>query len=140
VGLDLEVVAALGTQAAVLGGSWGFGRGYYAKGLALSLAPPALQPDLEGARTAFEKAIKAAPERLTPKVDLALYVYRPLGENAKADAMLREVANATLPKDDPEEMEDLHAQARARAALGQGAEAAQESPPAALPAALPADE
>ncbi len=119
VGLDLDAVTALGTQAAALGGSWGFGRGFYAQGLALSLPPPALRPDLEGARAAFEKAIEAAPERLTPQVDLALYVYRPLGEDAKANALLRSVANATLPKNDPEEMEDLHAQARARAALGE---------------------
>jgi len=118
VGLDHAVLSAMGARAAELAGDWGSGRGHYAHGLALALPPPALSPDLKGAKAAFERAIDAAPERYTPKVDLALYVLQPMGKTDKASAMLREVAEATIPADDPEKLEDRHAINRARAALG----------------------
>ncbi|HCH61904.1 MAG TPA: hypothetical protein DFR83_03805, partial [Deltaproteobacteria bacterium] len=118
VGLDHEVLAVLGARAAELGGNWGSGRGHYAHGLALSLPPLVLDPDLAGAEAAFARALEAAPGRLTTKVDLALYVYRPLKRFDEADAILQEVISTTLSDDDPDELEDRHAQARARAALG----------------------
>jgi hypothetical protein len=118
VGLDHEVLAALGNRAGELAGDWGLGRGYYAKGLALSLPPKALNPDLTGAKQAFEEALAESPERLTPKVDLALYVYQPRGKLDEVRQMLQEVVDVDVPTNDPEAMEDLHAQRRARAALG----------------------
>lgn len=118
VGLDHAVLAALGTKAAELAGSWGSGRGHYAEGLALSLPPVVLEPDLAGAKAAFERAIAAAPERHSPKVDLALHVLRPMGKGVRAEELLREVAEATVPADDPELLEDRRAIRLARAALG----------------------
>lgn len=117
VGLDHDVLAVLGEQAAAFGGDWGSGRGHYAHGLALSLPPLVLEPDLEGAEAAFQRSIAAAPERLAPKVDLALFVYRVQGRHADADALLREVAAVVLDESDSELLEDQHAQDRARLAL-----------------------
>ena len=119
VGLDHDVLAVLGEQAAAYGGDWGSGRGHYAHGLALSLPPLVLEPDLKGAEAAFQRSITAAPDRLAPKVDLALFVYRPQGRHADADALLREVTAFVLDESDTELLEDQHAQARARLALQQ---------------------
>ena len=118
VGLDHPVLAALGAQAEVLAGSWGAGRGFYAHGLALALPPRSLDPDLDAAGAAFERAIDAAPDRLPPKVDYALYVLEPSGRSDEAKALLRKVAEAKVPEDDPEVLEDRHAVDRARAELG----------------------
>jgi len=117
VGLDLETLAALGARAEELAGNWGGGRGHYAHALALSLPPPALGPDLEGAKAAFERAVAPAPERYPPKVELALYVLPKLGESVEAETILREVAEATVAEDDPEFLEDRNAVERARRAL-----------------------
>jgi hypothetical protein len=95
-----------------------------------------LQPDLEGAQAAFERAIAGAPERYTPRVDLALFVFQPQGLEAKAEKILREVSGATLPPGDPELLEDRRAIRRAQEALN-GAPEALNSDPVELDAAEP---
>ena len=47
----------------------------YALGLALSLPPAPLEPDLESAAGALQEAHEAAPERWWIEVDLAELVY-----------------------------------------------------------------
>ena len=117
-GIDLGILQALGNQAAELGGGWGAGRAYYAKGLSHALPPAVLDPNWKAAREAFEASIDAAPDRLTPKVDYALLVLRRTGEEEAANKLLEEVVAYVIPDSDAEKFEDQRAQVRARAALG----------------------
>lgn len=117
--IDLDVVEAMGRKVAELGGeSFGGGRALAAEGLALSLRPLMLGGTLEEARQALEQAAAAAPDRLTPKADLALLVLIPQGKTAAADAVLREILDHPVRESESDHPENLRAQQRARQALG----------------------
>ena len=118
VGLDLATIVSLGNRSVELAGNWGNGRAFHAQALALSVPPPSLGADFEGAKAACDKAIEASPERLVVRVDCAEFVLRPMGKTEEADAMLRKVAEIVPAQDDADLLEDRLAVIRACRALG----------------------
>jgi hypothetical protein len=115
--IDLEVVEAMGAHTQRLSGD-DFARGRAAAGLAYSARPRLLGGSPDRARAAFEAAVALEPGRLTPRVDLALLVLRPAGEDQAASELLRAAAEAAVAEGDPDAPEDLRARARARSAIG----------------------
>jgi len=121
--IDLEATIALATRAVDVMGEYDKGRPYAALGLALALAPEPLQPDLAGARRAFNKATSIAPSRLTPIVDLAQYVSAVEGNDGEWNALLMRVQSEVVADDDPDRLENLAAIQRAKALLLAGPDA-----------------
>jgi len=115
--IDLEATVALAERAVQLKGDYDKGRPYAALGLALALAPLPLQPDLEGARRALNRATALAPSRMTPIVDLAQYVSAVEGKEGEWRALLDRVVNQEVSDDDPDRLENLAAIQRAQALL-----------------------
>ncbi len=115
--IDLEATIALAQRAVAVKGDYDKGRPYAALGLALALAPLPLDPDLAGARKAFNQASMIAPERLTPIVDLAQYVSAVEGKEGEWRALLERVAQQEISVDDPDRLENSAAIQRAQALL-----------------------
>ena len=115
--IDLEATIALAQRAVAVKGDYDKGRPYAALGLALALAPLPLEPDLPGARKAFNQASMNAPSRLTPIVDLAQYVSAVEGKEGEWRALLDRVAQHELSVDDPDRLENTAAIQRAQALL-----------------------
>jgi hypothetical protein len=118
--IDLEATIALASRAVDVKGDYDKGRPHAALGLALALAPEPLNPDLERARRALNKATSIAPSRLTPIVDLAQYVSAVEGKDGEWNALLRRVVDETVAEDDPDRLENLAAIQRAQALLAAG--------------------
>ena len=115
--IDLEATVALAQRAVALKGEYDKGRPQAALGLALALAPLPLQPDLEGARKALNRATAMAPSRLTPIVDLAQYVSAVEGKDGEWRALLERVVQQEVPENDPDRLENLAAIQRGQALL-----------------------
>ena len=115
--IDLEATIALAKRAVDLKADYDKGRPYAALGVALALAPTPLDPDLEGARKALNKATMSAPSRLTPIVDLAQYVSAVEGKDGEWRALLQRVVDQEVTDADPDRLENLAAIQRAQALL-----------------------
>ena len=118
--LDLDIVVALAQKAVELNPAHDRGRPMYALGLALSLPPSPLEPDLASATQAFQEAIQAAPERWWVEVDLAELVYAETGQSAAFTALLSDVVQRPPDRHPQESMENKVAVARAQALLLDG--------------------
>jgi len=118
--LDLGLVADMGKRALKFTPPLPPGRAAAAYGLALALPPAPRAPDLDQAETYLRAAVDVTPTRLTPAVDLAVYVYGPRGDAARWSATLQGVIAAEGPRDDPDALENRVARARAQAALDRG--------------------
>ena len=124
--IDLPAVKALARRAVEVDPDYDNGRPHAALGLALSLAPKPLSPNLKRARKSFAKAIELAPTRLTPVVDLAQYVSAPEGNVEEWTRLLNEVVSATIEDGDPDTLENKRAIQRAEALLAAGLDARWE--------------
>lgn len=89
--LDLEIVAALASKAVQLNAEHDRSRPQHALGLALSLPPAPLSPDLAGAEAALSAAIAASPDRWWIEVDLAEMVYAPTEQTERFSTLLTEI-------------------------------------------------
>ena len=119
VAMDVNVIEGLGDRTLALGGEdFGSGRALAIHGVTASLRPTLTGEGWDAAEESLRKATALAPERLTPKVDLALYVLRPQGRDAELRALLQEVLDHPLVDGDPNRPENERAKARARDALG----------------------
>ncbi len=117
--LDLEIVAALARKAVQLDATHDRGRPQHALGLALSLPPAPLSPDLEAAQSALTAALEAAPDRWWIEVDLAELVYGPSGEDTQFTTLLTEIT-ARRPDAHPQESLENRAAISHAEALLQG--------------------
>ena len=118
--LDLEIVLALATKAVELDSEHDRGRPMYALGLALSLPPAPLEPDLSAAAEALQAAHKAAPERWWIEVDLAERVYAETGQDDAFTALLSDITQRTPDRHPQELLENKSAIVRAEALLAAG--------------------
>lgn len=118
--IDLVAVQAMAQRAVDVMPQYGGGRPYEALGLALSIPPEPLKPDLVGARKAFLNASKLSPDRLTVAVDLAQYVSAPEGNEAEWRALLTSVVGTEVAEDASDRLENLAAIQRAQALLEAG--------------------
>ena len=123
--IDLPAVKALARRAVEVDPSYDSGRPHAALGLALSLAPKPLGPQLKRARKSFKKAMELAPGRLTYKVDLAQYVSAPQGRADEWARLLNDVMSAAV-DDGPDALENNRAIQRAEALLAAGLDARWE--------------
>ena len=119
--LDLEIITALAQKAVELDASFDRGRPMHALGLALSLPPAPLSPDLVSAQEALESALDSAPERWVIKVDLAERIYGPKGQGERFNSALSDVVGRTTSTSPQEALEN-------QAALEYAAEALQRGP------------
>ena len=105
--MDVHVIEGLGDRTLALGGEdFGSGRALAIHGVTASLRPTLTGEGWDAAEESLRKATALAPERLTPKVDLALYVLRPQGRDAELRALLQEVLDHPLVDDDPNRPEN----------------------------------
>ena len=118
--LDLEIVLALATKAVELDPEHDRGRPMYALGLALSLPPAPLEPDLNAATEAFLAAHEAAPERWWIEVDLAEQVYAETGQDDAFNTVLSDILRRSPQRHPQESLENKRAIARAEALLERG--------------------
>jgi len=119
-GIDLGATTELAKRAVKLQADYDGGRPYAALGLALALLPKPLEPKLGAARKAFKKAQELSPTRLTTMVDLAEFVSAPQGKNEEWRRILERVVSTPPGPDDPEQLENQAAIARAKALLKAG--------------------
>ena len=124
--IDLPAVKALARRAVEVDPDYDGGRPHAALGLALSLAPKPLKPNLKRARKSFNKAIELTPTRLTLLVDLAQYVSAPEGNSEEWARLLNQVASSTVQDGDPDILENKRAIQRAEALLSAGLDARWE--------------
>ena len=89
--LDLEIVASLAEKAVELSADHDRGRPLHALGLALSLPPAPLGPDLDAAEAALSAALEASPDRWWIEVDLAEMIYAPTDQTENVHALLSAV-------------------------------------------------
>jgi hypothetical protein len=118
--LDLDIVAALAAKAVELNPAHDRGRPLYALGLALSLPPAPLEPDLESAASALQEAHEAAPERWWIEVDLAELVYAETGQEAAYNEVLSDVLTRSPDRHPQESLENKGAMERAALLLQSG--------------------
>lgn len=121
VSLDLGLIADMGKRALKFTPPLASGRAAAVYGLALALPPGPQAPALEQAEAQLRAAVSATPERLTPAVDLAVYVYGPRGDSAHWEETLRAVVSTPEHRGDPNALENRVARTRAQAALDEGA-------------------
>lgn len=118
--VDLNVLQALARRVYRLSPELEDGLPAAAYGLAIALPPLPLQPDLDRAERLLRESIEASPERLTPRVDLALLVAARRGEVETWRSLLAEVVATELSAGGPHALENRRAVARAREALEAG--------------------
>ncbi len=119
--LDQKVLVALAERTLKLSAQPDDGQASATLGLALALPPSPLGPDLERAQDQLLAAIRARPDRLSPKVDLAVMVYGRRGDTDAWRRLLEEVAATDIKPEDPDALEDRRAVLRAQEALARGA-------------------
>lgn len=118
--IDLSRVEALARRAVALRPDALQGRPLHALGVALSLPPEPLEPDLDAAEENLLQARELAPDRWQIEVDLAVLVYGPQPDrHDEFRAILGEVV-AREPGTKPGAYENITAQQQARQALDEG--------------------
>ena len=118
--IDLDQVTAMARRAILLRPDAHQGAPHHALGLALSLPPEPLGPDLEGAERELLLAQTAAPDRWQVTVDLAVLVYGPQPSRHGEFRSLLEDVVSREPVSGPEGYGNLAAQLAAAEALEEG--------------------